>query len=383
MFNAHVNYFSLLIPLFLMVMSIGLFTLAFYQKISHYMTWLSVAIFVLVCVQILHTVILPENVYQYAVLTCLLFFIALVCTSHAVYLRLGIATHWPFVICILAFSEVLLAYFAFIQPNLDIRLLIVAITSLLLCCNNLSGLVRSKSLHLLDTLLKTSLYGIVMVILFRALYMQSMFNQFSWLEQRDFIWAITQFLMLFFVMVMITIFISCSIQDTLIRLSTERNLDPLTGLMNRRAFDEYVDKQQSQPKFKQHAIILCDIDHFKKVNDQYGHSVGDAALKHIAEILSKTVHKSDEIARIGGEEFLIFLPDADPSFAVSIAEQIRSTVANSPLFYQTRYIDLTLSAGVSFFSDFADFPQAQQQADLLLYQAKKRGRNQIQWQLQP
>lgn len=380
--TAQVNYFSLLIPIFLMVIAGILFVLAFLNKISNYMKWFAAAIFVSVCVQILQTIILPTDIYRFAPLNCFLFFISVLCTAHAVYLRLGIATHWRFVLTTLVISELILTYYCWVEPNLDVRLSIVAICSVLLCCNNLVDLVQSKSSHFLDTLLKISLYGMIFAIVLRAVYMVLIYNQISWIEQRDLIWALTQFLMLFFAIVMITIFISCSIQDTLIRLSRERNLDPLTGLINRRALDEHIERLKLENGHKQHAIILCDIDHFKRVNDQYGHAVGDAALKHIAQMMNKAVRKSDEIARIGGEEFLILLHDVHEGFALTVAERIRTVVEMTPLQIEQQNIYMTVSFGVSFFNHYDDIAQAKQNADLLLYQAKKFGRNKVQWQLQ-
>ena len=382
MFTTQVNYFSLLIPIFLMAISACLFGLAWYKKISNYMQWFSMAIFISVCVQILQTIILPTDIYKYALVTCLLFFITVLCTAHAVYLRIGIDTRWTRVICTILCSEILLAYFCFIMPSLDARLAIVAVTSVLICFNNPVDLVRSKSSHFLDSLLKHSLYGMIFAIVLRALLMVVFYNQSSWIEQRDLIWALTQFLMLFFSIVIVTIFISCSIQDTLMRLSRERNLDPLTGLSNRRALNEQIERLKRDTTEKNHAIIICDIDHFKSVNDQYGHEIGDHALKHVSEIMKKTLRKSDEIARIGGEEFLILLRDIDEKFALNVAERIRTTVEVSPLIIDEHHIHMTVSFGVSFFKHYDDVKPAKQSADLLLYQAKKFGRNKVQWQIQ-
>lgn len=376
------NYFSLLIPIFLMAIALCLFVLSSQKRLPSYMQWFSVAIFASVFVQVLQTVVVPADIYRWAMLICLIFFISVLCTAHAVYLRLGIQTRWPFVFASLFLAEIALAYFCFIQPNLDGRLSIVAITSVLLCCNNITALIRSNSSHFLDTLLKCSFYGMIAAIVLRAVYMVALYNQVQWLAQTDLIWAMTQFLMLLFAIVMVTIFISCSIQDTLIRLSKERNLDPLTGLMNRRAFDEKIELLKQDPVLKNHAMILCDIDHFKQVNDVYGHEMGDLALKHVANIMNKAVRKYDEVARIGGEEFLILLHDVDEDFTLRVAERIRSTIESTPLSKDHQTVYMTVSFGVSFFRDYAYLNQAMQTSDILLYQAKKMGRNRVQWQLQ-
>ena len=383
MSHMQLNHFSLLIPIFLMAITVCLLIFSFYKKLAKYMQWFAVAIFASVLVQLLQTIIAPDDIYRWAIFTCLIFFISVLCTANSVYLRLGIQTRWRYVIFTLIVAECCLAYFCFVKQSLDARLSIVAITSVLLCCNNITGLIKAHSSHFLDSLLKYSFYGMILAIVLRAILMIAIYNQVSWLENKDFIWASTQFLMLFFAVLLITIFVSCSIQDTLIRLSRERNLDPLTGVLNRRALEEHVALLKTHDAHEKiNALILCDIDHFKQINDAYGHHIGDSALKHVSNLMNKAIRKSDEIARIGGEEFLILLHDVDHDFAIMTAERIRNTIASTPLKVNDEYLEMTVSFGVSFFEHYNDYNQAFEESDALLYQAKRRGRNKVQWRLQ-
>lgn len=382
MLQIQVNFFSLLIPIFLMATASGLFILSLSKKLPQYMLWLSFAIFASVVVQVIQTIIVPEDIYRWAMFNCLLFFICVACTAHAVHLRLGIATKWSWIWLSIIIAECLLAYFCFIKPSLEARLMIVAVTSALICSNNIDQLIHVKLKHFLDRLLKYSLYGMVLTIMLRAVYMFSVYSQVSWIANTEFIWASTQFLLLFFALFMIAIFISCSIQDTIARLSHERNLDPLTGLMNRRAFEEHIEilMRQPQQQFK-YAVIICDIDHFKKINDQYGHNAGDNALKHVAQIMNKVVRKYDEVARIGGEEFLILLYDVEFDFALNITERLRLMLETTPFKQNETEIEITGSFGLCYFEDLEQFHSALLISDQLLYQAKRVGRNNVRYHL--
>ncbi|MGB0905306.1 MAG: GGDEF domain-containing protein, partial [Mangrovicoccus sp.] len=148
----------------------------------------------------------------------------------------------------------------------------------------------------------------------------------------------------------------------------ESQTDPLTGLMNRRGFDDFVPQNGSG------AMLSIDVDHFKSVNDTYGHAAGDKALQDIAETIDPLLRKDDLIARIGGEEFIAWLPGADHAEAMFIAERIRKKVAET-----VRVADraLTVSIGVSTATSEAQTPNLQQQADAALYDAKAKGRDRV------
>lgn len=380
MFASPLNYFSFLIPLFLLLVTCILLFWGYYKKLVAYMMWLNLGIINIALVQLIQTIIAPSDIYNYVIFSAFFFFCSIACITHAIYLRLGIQTRWTVVISSIFMAEILLSYFAFYRPSIDARLAIVATTSIVIGLNHISALYPLRSSQLLDRLLKLNLYSVLFVIGLRAVYLIVLYDQRLWIEQRDLIWASTQFLMLFFIMSMVAIFISCSVNDTLKRLHRERNLDPLTGLLNRRALDERLSGFTYRKSRYQHAILLCDIDYFKQVNDQYGHAIGDLALQHVAQLISQHLRKYDEVARIGGEEFQVLLLDVPRQTALCVAERIRLAIQNTPLMIHAQPLHLSISIGVSYFHSLEDYPTALEDADLLLYQAKKFGRNNIQWE---
>lgn len=156
------------------------------------------------------------------------------------------------------------------------------------------------------------------------------------------------------------------------------NIDGLTGLYNRRWMNEFFKRQINRAKSdkKPLALMLADLDHFKKVNDQYGHVVGDEVLSSVASVLPHQFRPTDLLARFGGEEFAMLLPNTDLEQATQIAERVREAIASTRVeFYPD--IQPTLSLGLVNLLPNDDMNSLLIRADHALYQAKKNGRNRV------
>ncbi|HWI14813.1 MAG TPA: diguanylate cyclase, partial [Burkholderiales bacterium] len=175
------------------------------------------------------------------------------------------------------------------------------------------------------------------------------------------------------------------IEDITERKRLEANLtelattDMLTGLPNRRHFvvrleEEHARLQRFDTQYA--ALLLLDLDYFKRINDTYGHAAGDAVLKHFAALLRTGIRKIDVPARVGGEEFAIILPGATRTAALELAERLRRTVAGTPAVYDGASIPFTVSIGIAAM-DRADAQAgaALVRADAALYRAKASGRD--------
>lgn len=151
--------------------------------------------------------------------------------------------------------------------------------------------------------------------------------------------------------------------------------DPLTNCYNRRILFEVMNRDfLDLPQIEEYCILMVDIDHFKSVNDTYGHSIGDTVLCGVAELLQANIRKSDSVARFGGEEFCIILPNTTQEQAIRIAEAIRIKVEKATF----DDIPVTCSFGVTSIKFKARTPsELIEQADLALYEAKSLGRNQV------
>lgn len=155
--------------------------------------------------------------------------------------------------------------------------------------------------------------------------------------------------------------------------------DPLTQTNNRSAFDDYIKREISlaERHSKHLAIIFLDIDHFKHINDQYGHDCGDVALTSVAKWIKEGLRTSDAVFRFGGEEFVIILSETDLVGAELVAERIRSAIENHTLSYNMQPISITASLGVSELRPNDTLDALIKRADGAMYKAKKSGRNQV------
>ena len=168
------------------------------------------------------------------------------------------------------------------------------------------------------------------------------------------------------------LFSSKKFNEEISKLKQDVNTDPLTGLYNRRGMDLLL--QELIATNTHFGLIAMDIDHFKKINDTYGHDQGDKALQNITAVISSQFRKHDICCRVGGEEFMIFVATDDVKTVYAAAEELRQSIE---LFYQDS-MKITVSIGVSFFThDSTDIETVIKLADMKLYQAKAQGRNQV------
>lgn len=163
------------------------------------------------------------------------------------------------------------------------------------------------------------------------------------------------------------------------RLRKQATQDPLTGLANRSHFEALAAHAlaRSQRDGAPVTLLLCDADLFKRINDQYGHAVGDAVLVAIANVLAANLRDGDVLARWGGEEFLALMPYCPLEAACATAERIRAAIAQAPLDVGQAPIALTMSFGVTQVRSTEDLHTAIARADKALYQSKNAGRNQV------
>ena len=156
--------------------------------------------------------------------------------------------------------------------------------------------------------------------------------------------------------------------------------DELTGLYNRRYFERHLSMmlEKSQEQERDMALMLIDLDYFKGVNDTYGHDIGDAVLKEFALRLRRNIRGVDLACRFGGEEFVVLMPDTDFRQAQSVAERVRSAVAEKPFSVGRTDLGITISLGVALNEHEVDTPEmVLKRADVALYRAKREGRNRV------
>lgn len=168
-------------------------------------------------------------------------------------------------------------------------------------------------------------------------------------------------------------------------LREQATRDPLTGCWNRRVVLEALDRETDRAERERRSlsVVMLDLDHFKAVNDTYGHGAGDEALRQLVQRVRIVIRGYDWLGRIGGEEFLIVLPGCDELCALSHAERLRNMVAREPIEFEGQQISITVSVGATSLQPGQGFtPQLLvRSADAALYLAKRQGRNKVTFQL--
>jgi diguanylate cyclase (GGDEF)-like protein len=165
--------------------------------------------------------------------------------------------------------------------------------------------------------------------------------------------------------------------EEIYRLTT---IDGLTQVFNKRYFLETLEREigRAQRYRRDLSLIIFDIDHFKKINDTYGHLAGDHVLKHLALVIKSRIRREDILSRYGGEEFTIILPEIDRENASQFADKIRRLIEKAVFKFEDTEIPITISIGVAAYApesgDVAEFIKV---ADDKLYQAKTQGRNRV------
>lgn len=163
-------------------------------------------------------------------------------------------------------------------------------------------------------------------------------------------------------------------------MSRRARTDPLTGLGNRQQFEERLRQivLETDRFGGTCALVLGDIDHFKRVNDEHGHQAGDQVLRAVADVFTRTIRVVDSCARYGGEELALFLPQTGLDGARELAERLRTRIAEQPLIIGSRRVSVTISFGVATYPDVAHTREDLfESADRALYTAKREGRNRV------
>lgn len=162
------------------------------------------------------------------------------------------------------------------------------------------------------------------------------------------------------------------------RLKNIAHLDSLTGVANRYALNEYIKLLENQPtQFSETCLMVIDIDHFKQVNDVYGHLMGDQVIQFVAEKLKENIRTSDLLVRYGGDEFIVLIENISMERALKIAEKIRCEIYEAASMDSTRSPDLSVTISIGVAIGAASWTELLEKADRALFQAKEQGKNKV------
>lgn len=267
-----------------------------------------------------------------------------------------------------------ISYFHYISDNLAARICIQNIGMALILLVALPRLGSMKRGMLTDRILYWALLLFALHFVPRTLLVIVSNGALDGLGASPF-WVVLQIAMPLFGMVLALSLLATSAADTITDLQREKDTDPLTGLLNRRGFDATAERVIGTSRDGLFSLIVCDIDHFKSINDTYGHRSGDNVLRSVATILREASRGGDVVARIGGEEFVVLLRETDAVVARMFAEGLRENLERARFTAVAPGRSVTASFGIAQRRDGETVWDVVSRADRALYGAKNAGRN--------
>ncbi|MFG0675861.1 diguanylate cyclase [Delftia sp. WSY_7] len=189
-------------------------------------------------------------------------------------------------------------------------------------------------------------------------------------------WLVTLVSTLSFALLFTLMLLACTVRDVFTALRQERNHDSLTNLLNRRAFQEAAELRLADSHMAPVSVLIGDIDHFKRINDSWGHDCGDRVLQAVARTLQQHVRSDDLVSRFGGEEFVLLLMRTTPEEAERVAERIRAQLSADGYVLAAGQ-RITISFGIAPVAANTALTDALTRADALLYSAKQAGRDRV------
>lgn len=276
---------------------------------------------------------------------------------------------------LLLLSSCLIAYYFYVDRNLVMRVYIQNFgfgLILLISALRLRTLAKARFIDraLFWTLLVFSLQFFPRTILFFDVSGTTNFEMFG----QSLFWRTLQLSQAVLGSALALVILAAVITDVIEDLRRERDVDRLSGVFNRRGCDEHAERVMNTRAVSL-AMVLCDLDHFKSINDRFGHSAGDEVLCLFGAILRRTARKSDIVGRIGGEEFAILLVDAECSEAKDFVTRLQRAIADTQFPLGTAREPVSASFGIAVSAKNEDLSSLFKRADSARYQAKNTGRN--------
>ena len=370
------NYYAFATPLLLGMTTLICAVVWSYYRSHLYLRWIGISQALLAVGLTLQMLLNAAQRMHYAPYTTLIYLLAIACLAQAIALRMRQPLDWRPLTAISLVALATMWQVSHWDVSSAWRLVVMSLYVAMVHGLVLLQLHKSRPQHILDRI-SLALYGLfALSMLARLLLLPLEISSIdaAWISRHVAWWFTTASVMLLCVGLTSSLTASALI-DTTLHLRRERNYDSLTGVMTRRAFEENCAPVPYAHQLR--ALVFADLDHFKRINDQYGHAIGDDVLHYFGKVLQQNLRSADVVGRIGGEEFAIALHGVDllqaKKLMVRVAQRLGAYRHPSPEVA----LNVTASFGVVMLQPTETLESAMQRADLLLYQAKAAGRNRL------
>ncbi len=371
------SYFALIVPACSLLLGMALVVCWTAMREQRHLLWTAAGYIVLAFPLGAQSLMTNSQLADWAVLAGAFYLTSVWAISRGIAARYGGTAHPRLAMAIAAVALALLYYFSQVSDQLWLRVLIMNAGMFLLRVLPVRSILQVSVFKngwertLWGSYLVLVAYAVIRLIVVATLVpAQNMgeLTQSGW-------WRLMLAVNMVIGLSYILILLACTVREIFQTLRNERDHDALTCLLNRRAFLESAERRLQGPRPQGWALLVCDVDHFKGVNDAWGHAAGDQVLQIVGQTLQQQVRQDDLVARYGGEEFVVLLRCAGVSVAAAVAERMRRQLAQTHCSAISGAV--TASFGVAWVDSVQDLPRALERADALLYQAKNSGRNQV------
>lgn len=309
-----------------------------------------------------------------------LFLLSISLFVEAMLMRIGVQGRPTFVAATVTVIFGLLVYFTLIDDELPIRLYILNVGAGLLFCWAAYHLRRAPDSKPIDRVMFWIVLLIGLHFLPRTILSLLADGPQATASPQEFgrstFFQLMSFTLIILALLLGLVFLLAVTLDIFDDLRAERDRDSITPLLNRRGFEEEARKRLGGPPTTSTSLVFVDIDHFKSINDRYGHAVGDEVIRTIGQLIASQLRHEDCAARIGGEEFVVLLEHATLSDARHMAERLRRQIAGAGI-EALGGKSVTASFGVAEAAPGERIEQVMNRADEMLYRAKHNGRNRV------
>ncbi len=371
---ADTHYFLLIVPICLILMGGLFFICYFFFKAPAYLFWLGLGYVVPSFALAAQSFLSNDMLTLCAPCLGAMYLFGAWASAYAMALRKNANAHSKLAFVLIFSAVSFLTYYSLFNDQLWVRMLVLNLTIAIVESLVLFSIFKNyKQTDLLNKIVDYSyllivLYGfvrgLIIFIFLKNIEMHMLVTSVWWLMML----AASILSSLWFAIVLL----GTLVRDIVAKLNDERSRDPLTHLLNRRGFYDAVKLKFSQSPQKKCFLVMCDVDHFKKINDTYGHSTGDQVLQQIGQMISKNIGENDLAGRFGGEEFIILIQVEQIEAAYNCVERVRIAIENEQ--FSAQKISLTASFGLTPLQQ-RNLLKSIDIADKLLYDAKRAGRN--------
>lgn len=370
------NPYLLITPAVMLYLGVALLVAWGYDRRERALWWMAMGVFTTGIPLGIQSVLSPADIAHYAIYTAVFYLLGAWCIgcSISVKFKAPYAHRLAIIVGVAVMGG--LYYYSRVEESLATRAFILSLgLGVLQILPVLPALRYRPRNDVLDAIL----YWSYVVFCIYTAWRPFMFTVFEQFVVKDLVnsvyWFATLLSSILFCMTFSFLLLGSCIRSLLKTLHTERNLDPLTNLLNRRAFDEATMHLAAQAGSAEISIVLADIDHFKRINDQWGHDAGDEVLRQLGQCLRQATRSGDVVARLGGEEFVMVLPGTDTATAYRFAQRLQTLLAQGQCTLPDQR-QVTLSFGVASLRA-GPLKEGIKRADIALYQAKQDGRDRI------